>query len=116
MTRSRRRSTQNQQKSNETLTGKNSGEVNDEHEALAMETLQASIGAIHKEIQAIRVDVKEELGRFSDNLTRDTKKDMASFREDVNEKLNEIVKDLKETRDRGNTASCRHGGMDCRGK
>lgn len=112
MTRTRRRSTQNQQKGKETPTGKNSGEVNDKHEALAMETLQASIGAIHKEIQAIRADVKVELGRFSDNLTRDMKKDMASFREDVNEKLNEIVTDLKETRDRAEEATQRVADME----
>lgn len=112
MTRSRRRLTQTQQKGNETLTGKNSGEINDEHEALAMETLQASIGAIHKEIQAIRADVKVELGHFSDNLTRDMKKDMASFREDVNEKLNEIVTDLKETKDRAEEATQRVADME----
>ena len=41
-----------------------------------------------------------ELGCFHDNLSRDMKRDLASFREDVNEKLNEIVADLKETRDR----------------
>lgn len=103
----RSKSTQNQQNGEENPTGKDGGEVNNEHEPLAMETLQASIGAIHKEIQAIRADVKEELGCFSDNLTRDMKRDLASFREDVNEKLNEIVTDLKETRERAEEATQR---------
>lgn len=57
--------------------------------------MQASIGAIHKEIQALRSDVIEELGCFRDNLSKDMRRDLTCFREDINEKLNEIVTDLK---------------------
>lgn len=39
------------------------------------------------------------------------KRDLASFREDINEKLNEIVTDLKETRDRAEEATQRVADM-----
>lgn len=99
-----------QEKSEENSTRRDSGDANNEHEA--MDNLQASIGAIHKEIRAIRSDVKEELDSFRDNFSKDMKSDLASLREDVNGKLNEIVSDLKETRDRAEEATQRVADME----
>ena len=92
------------------MTGKDGGDVTDELEA--MDSLQASIGAIHEEILAIRSDMKVESSCFCDNLSRDLKRDSASFKEDVNRKLNEIVADLKETRDRAEEAVQRVSDME----
>lgn len=74
--------------------------VSDQHADADMEGLQASMGAIHKEILSIRSDLREELSRLRDNLSSDMKKDLSNFREEINGKLNEIVADMKETRDR----------------
>lgn len=54
---------------------------------------QASIWTIHKGILAIHSDVKEKLSCFHDNLSGYTKKDLTSFKDEVNE--NEIVVDMK---------------------
>ena len=78
----------------------------------AMDSLQASITAIHTEILATRSDVKVELGCFRDSLSRDMKRDLASFKEDVNGKLNEIVGDLKEARNRTEEAAQRVSDME----
>ncbi|KAK1894406.1 Cingulin-like protein 1 [Dissostichus eleginoides] len=67
----------------------------DDHEA--MDSLQASIGAIHGEIKAIRSDVKTELNDFRKSFSREMKKELGEFREDVNRQLNEIATDLKAT-------------------
>lgn len=64
---------------------------------MAMDNLLASIGAIHKENPATCSDVKEQV---------------VNFREDVNGKLNEIVADLKETRDRAKEALQRVSDME----
>lgn len=102
--------TQTQEKSDKHLTGTVNENVHDEH--MAMDSLQASIGAIHKEILAIRSDVKEELSCLRDNLSGDMKRDLASLREDVNGKLNEIMADMKETRDRAEEAVQRVADME----
>ncbi len=90
------------------------GKVNeDTHgEQMAMDSLLANIGAIHKEMQATRSDVKEQLSCLRDNLSADMKRDLANFREDVNGKLNEIVADLKETKDRAEEALQRVSDME----
>ena len=58
--RTKGRPTQNQEKSEENTTGKDGGDVTDQLKA--MDSLQASITAIHTEILAIRSDEKVELG------------------------------------------------------
>lgn len=41
-----------------------------------MDGLQANTQAVHKDILAIRSDVKEEFGCFRHNLSSDTKRDL----------------------------------------
>ncbi|KAI4810818.1 hypothetical protein KUCAC02_013747 [Chaenocephalus aceratus] len=62
-----------------------------------MDSLLASIGAIHGEIKAIRSDVKTELNNFRKSFSREIKKELGEFREDVNRKLKKIATDLKTT-------------------
>lgn len=82
----------------ETEEGNVNADENGEH--MGVGALQASIAAIHAEIIAVRSDVKMELCNFCDSLTRDLKEELANFREEVNEKLSKIAKELKETVDR----------------
>lgn len=89
---------------------KESKDITDPHEA--MDNLQATIGAIHKEVQAIHSDVIQKLGCFCDNLSKDMKRDLASFRDDVNEKLNEIVSDQKGARVKAEEATQRVADME----
>ncbi|KAK1906205.1 Cingulin-like protein 1 [Dissostichus eleginoides] len=82
----------NPEKTFENTLGKDS---DDDHEA--MDSLQASIGAIHGEIKAIRSDVKTERNDFRESFSREMKKELGEFREDVNRQINEIATDLKTT-------------------
>lgn len=77
--------------------------------------LQANIRAIHAEIKAIRADMKMELNNFHDNFSKDIKRDLTIFREDINRKFSEIAMDLKEggKSGRGGTSGG-HGGLVCR--
>ncbi|KAI4800014.1 hypothetical protein KUCAC02_016551 [Chaenocephalus aceratus] len=50
----------------------------DDHEA--MDSLLASIGAIHGEIKAIRSDVKTELNNFRESFSREIKKELGEFK------------------------------------
>ncbi|KAK1904678.1 LINE-1 type transposase domain containing protein 1 [Dissostichus eleginoides] len=97
----------NPEKTVENTLGKDS---DDDHEA--MDSLQASIGAIHGEIKAIRSDVKTELNDFRESFSREMKKELGEFREDVNRQLNEIATDLKTTVCRAEEAEQRVSDME----
>lgn len=66
---------------------------------MAMDSLLANIGEIHKESLTTRSDMKIQLDSLHDNLSADMKKDLISLREDVNEKLDKIGADVKELKD-----------------
>lgn len=102
--------TQTQEESEINLTEKANGDTHDEH--MAMDNLLTSIGAIHKDILAVRTDMKEQLSCLRDDLSGDMKRDLASFRDDVNGKLNEIVADMRETRDKAEEALQRVSDME----
>lgn len=69
------------------------------HDAAA-DNLSASIAAIHADIKAFRVDIKTELTAFRDSLVKDVKEELRNFKQEVNQKLNGLVTDLKVTAER----------------
>lgn len=65
-----------------------------------MDALQASITAIHAEIKVGQTDMKKELNTLCETIKRDMKEEIVSFKDEVNQKLNEIGVDLKNTKAR----------------
>lgn len=73
-------------------TGKDTDDDTDE----SMDDLQASIRAIHEELKATRLDMKTDLKNFKDTFSTE----LTCSRKDIDNKLNEIARDLKDTTSR----------------
>lgn len=69
--------TQIQEEGENNATGKVNEDTHSEH--MAMDSLLGNIGAIHKEIQATRSDVKEQLSCLCGNFSVDMKRDLTNF-------------------------------------
>lgn len=73
-------------------TGKDTDDDTDE----SMDDLQASIRTIHEELKATRLDMKPDLKDFKDTFSTE----LTCSRKDIDNKLNEIARDLKDTTSR----------------
>lgn len=70
--------------------------MDDNGEHADLDSLQASIIAIHAEIKAVCSDVRIELNNFRDTFERQMKGELGNFREEVNKNLSETGTELKD--------------------
>ena len=65
-----------------------------------MATMQASLDSISKQIQAMQKELKMYLKTVKDDITTQVKKELAEFKEDINQKLVKINADVEGQNDK----------------
>lgn len=74
---------------------------------LAAASMEASLSTIRADIKTMAMEMKSELGNFRDHVRDDLKKELADIRAEIQQKLGEVVTDLKATNARVGEAESR---------
>lgn len=69
--------------------------------------MEASIAVIRADIKTMATEIKSKLGNFQDRIRDDLKKELVDIREEIQQKLCEVVTDLKTTTNRVDEAEGR---------
>lgn len=94
----------------EGIVAEEQGESNGAHGQNAKLTamdMEDKITAIRTDIKTMAAEMKSELSNFRDRIRDDLKMELADFREEIHQKLNEVATNLKTTTDRVSDAEAR---------